>query len=419
MEQDNFIGSLQEHLQQRAPLLGARPEELYRIEEERQGDCFRARVVLRNVRGGGDRFMGWSPWHRTVKQARQASARRALVDLANEHPHDPTSRPLVVHIHPPSHGSGNTSMSYAQVAALPVGYDRLVPPPTMLWSEVREPLAHAKEDLDLRSNFEDDSSSEGDLSNGLAVKDRTSMAPTNLGALGEEYAFWWLRQQPWVQSVVWLNLDADAQHDHDFECLVDKEGFGRSHVEVKTRWRGCRRAAPSLRQANRLRDAEDDFMLLIVGNFRNLFADPLESPVVRCLPNVLEERILISEECVGFVIGKNGTNVKRIVTESKARVCIRQAGKTMQHEARISAVDRSTLEIATALIEGTFVRISIPIPLQSVGQVIGRKGTAIRYLQQETGARIQIAVDGDLASAKIKGPLKCVERARMMLEELC
>ena len=283
----------------------------------------------------------------------------------------------------------------------------------------RKPI-HAEEELDpCFSSFEDDSPSEGDLSNGLATTDRASMAPANLGALGEEYAFWWLRQQPWVQSVVWLNMDADAQHDHDFECVVDNEGFGRSHVEVKTRWRGCRRAAPSLRQGNRLRHAEDDFMLLIVGNFRNLFADPPEPPVVRCIPNVLEERILIPEECVGFVIGKNGTNVKRIVTESKARVRIRQAGETMQHEARISAVDRSALETATALIEGTFVRISISIPLQSVGRVIGRKGTAIRYLMQQTGARIQIAVDGDLASAEIKGPLKCFERARKMLVELC
>lgn len=197
-------------------------------------------------------------------------------------------------------------------------------------------------------------------------------------------------QQPWVQRVKWLNADDDAQLDHDFECIVDdSEGFGRSHIEVKTRWRGCRRAAPSQRQACRLSDPEDDYMLLVVGNFRNLFvgAKP-EPPVVRCLPNVLVEHLELPMEYVNFVIGKSGKNVKRIEEESKAKVQIVDDGGV--YEIRISAVERCAMKRAIHLVEETFVIISVTIPRRSVGKVIGRKGATVQSLRKRTGTRIQL-----------------------------
>lgn len=102
-----------------------------------------------------------------------------------------------------------------------------------------------------------------------------SDAPVNLGKLGEEYVFWWLLQQPWIHGVKWPNADRNAQLDHDFVCKIDdSEGFGRSHIEVKTRWRGCHRAAPSLS------DPDDNYMLLVEGYFQNLFATAKPEPLV-------------------------------------------------------------------------------------------------------------------------------------------
>lgn len=157
----NFIGELQEHLQQLAPLLGARPEELYRIEEDHvRNNCFRARVILRNVREGGERCMRWSPLCSKMKRARQAAAQVALEDLVKEqlHPHDPTTRLVVVHTQAQrtSTRSGNLPLSYATVASLPVGYDEVFPNAVMLWSEVRKRYNDVDELSDASSSLEEE-----------------------------------------------------------------------------------------------------------------------------------------------------------------------------------------------------------------------------------------------------------------------
>ena len=110
--------------------------------------------------------------------------------------------------------------------------------------------------------------------------------PSNLGTLGEEWAFAWLKQQKWVKpgTLVWLNERGEAHDSHDFEC-VSLKSPGRRHIEVKTRWRRFKGASASARQRERVLDPEDDYLLLIIGFFENVFqCDPI-APQVRLLPN--------------------------------------------------------------------------------------------------------------------------------------
>jgi hypothetical protein len=110
--------------------------------------------------------------------------------------------------------------------------------------------------------------------------------PQNLGELGEKWAFEWLQKQEWVKpgSLVWLNENGEAHEDHDFEC-VSLKSPGRNHIEVKTRWCRFKRTAASARQQERVINPDDDYMLMVVGFFENMFQSEPKPPLVRLLPN--------------------------------------------------------------------------------------------------------------------------------------
>jgi len=115
-----------------------------------------------------------------------------------------------------------------------------------------------------------------------------SFPPSNLGRLGEEYVYAWLRLQSWVepQSVHWLNQHEELYEDHDIQGSLTS-GRRCCHVEVKTTWGHFGNVAVSRRQLVRLQDSNDDNILLLVGHFRNLFAEVASPPDVRILSNVI------------------------------------------------------------------------------------------------------------------------------------
>ena len=88
--------------------------------------------------------------------------------------------------------------------------------------------------------------------------------------MGEIYALRWLERQPWVEtgSVKWLNENMETS-TRDLECTPIAHP-GRKNIEVKTRWQGFKRAGASRAQRKRLFDPNDDYMLLVIGFFKNL-----------------------------------------------------------------------------------------------------------------------------------------------------
>lgn len=107
---------------------------------------------------------------------------------------------------------------------------------------------------------------------------RAQALPTNLGHLGEEYACRYLSCQPWIQPDSVKHLTSEG-NDYACACVPLAEP-GRSTVEVKTRWDGCR-VKLSARQLSRLLDPSDDYMLLVVGDASRLFESPPSPPQVR------------------------------------------------------------------------------------------------------------------------------------------
>jgi hypothetical protein len=235
----NYIGILQERLQAWAPGLGARPEELYFIEEERipqapTGFLFNTRVVLINTTDAdGKRRMPWSRGHSKIKPARQSAAEGALVELhaTGARPHDPSQMAVAV-------GLQHRSMGlHASTATLSVAMEAVLPPLDDLVG-VKAIVSFARQAgvlitpnsgantlgmFDLTFEMPKESGVGVGASarrDGASRQVQDQQIPPNLGQLGEEYAAAWVQQQPWSApgSVKWLNSDADVQDDHDLEC---------------------------------------------------------------------------------------------------------------------------------------------------------------------------------------------------------
>lgn len=74
----------------------------------------------------------------------------------------------------------------------------------------------------------------------------------------------------------------------DLECTPNAHP-GRKNIEVKTRWQRFKRAGATRAQRERLLDPTDDYMLLVIGFFKNLMPSdgtPASPPQVRVFPNL-------------------------------------------------------------------------------------------------------------------------------------
>jgi hypothetical protein len=123
-----------------------------------------------------------------------------------------------------------------------------------------------------------------------AATEQSDPIPATIGALGEEYATAWLNsaaaEAAWATQAVWINEAAEQEQSHDIECEVTGAGPGRVYIEVKTHWGSGTRAAPSARQMARLRDQSDDYLLLLLTDFSNLYGQPPTPPGIRLYPSV-------------------------------------------------------------------------------------------------------------------------------------
>ena len=373
MAMPNYINEMQEHLQAGAPALGCRPEMLWKWDVDRLNEqSFRFRVVLlHTVDPSGTWTMPWGEGCVGKKLAKQDAARRALVELRRTHsqPHDASSIPLAVAVAARSSGVGSVETGFndlaiVEAATLPELDDDLLGIIPVVCS-ARQRGVHITAEAGATTLGEylltfgpsigsGDGDGDGDGGGGgggsLTRPSRAhraifSTAPPNLGKLGEEFAAAWLRRQPFVapESVRWLNCDNDAAEDHDLECepLADP---GRRHIEVKTRWRKCRHTMSS-RQLQRLLDPDDDYMLLVVGNFYRVFDDkgPFNLPDIRVLhsPNSrsgpAHAHVATSSDVVPDRTAGNGAVTGEIVATTNE-----EPGDTISYAACAASVARAS-----------------------------------------------------------------------------
>ena len=121
-------------------------------------------------------------------------------------------------------------------------------------------------------------------------------------------------------------------------------------------------------------------------------------------PN-FELRCLIENSAVGGLIGRSGSNVKRVREESGAFVSIlatdnRQVTeRILTIKGSIDSIAKAVLIISQLLIDGgsdvsrsaDTTALKVLVHKSAVGAVIGKAGAVIKETQNETGARIQVS----------------------------
>ena len=164
------------------------------------------------------------------------------------YPHDPSRVPLVVSMTGSGSGSGSRGAAGAELM-LPDLVGLLAVDPVIM-----TPAATGAGYLAC-SNFSDtDSDGEDSVVHRMTTIASSmtplsvapkSLPPSNLGSLGEQYAVKWLSAQSWLVpgSVEWENAVVQAV-TRDIVCQP-RGPPGRSHVEVKTRWRRFKKAGAS------------------------------------------------------------------------------------------------------------------------------------------------------------------------------
>ena len=128
---------------------------------------------------------------------------------------------------------------------------------------------------------------------------------------------------------------------------------------------------------------------------------------------LIEFRFLIDNAQVGGLIGRAGTNVKKVREESGAFVSIMKSDSRSVHErimlikGTVEQIGKAALFIAELLIEAaqskdrpTSLSSSIPadqaqlrllVHKLAVGAIIGKAGAVIKETQEKTGARVQVS----------------------------
>ena len=116
---------------------------------------------------------------------------------------------------------------------------------------------------------------------------------------------------------------------------------------------------------------------------------------------------------VPLIVGKGGVNIKRLQTESGAKIDIERGMTVVGIFGTEEAVAKAKKMIQTQLADSTYSE-TVECAAGSIGAVIGKGGETIRSIQEESGARVN--VERDPPSVKILGSKETVTKARKLVE---
>jgi heterogeneous nuclear rnp K-like protein 2 len=121
--------------------------------------------------------------------------------------------------------------------------------------------------------------------------------------------------------------------------------------------------------------------------------------------NNLSIRLLVTSKEAGILIGKDGSQVTLLREESNSRISISKMVPKVNE--RIVQITGTVESIRLVLIIDKALRLvvetlgqdepktncSLLVPHQLAGAIIGKQGSRIKSIQQETGAKITISKD--------------------------
>jgi far upstream element-binding protein len=149
-------------------------------------------------------------------------------------------------------------------------------------------------------------------------------------------------------------------------------------------------------------------------------------------PSMKTEEMFVPREVVGLVIGRGGDTLKRIQSESHAKIQVDQENRDApQRRVTIMASSQEDIQKAKALIEEIMSppqrsvgrqTIQMGVPGRVVGSIIGRGGESIRELQEKSGAKIQIDPNAEPLRGErminITGDSQAIDRAKQLIQDI-
>jgi far upstream element-binding protein len=140
-------------------------------------------------------------------------------------------------------------------------------------------------------------------------------------------------------------------------------------------------------------------------------------------------KFVVPRTAVGLIIGRGGEMIKRIASESGARVQFEQDDGSNPLEC-VACIDGSNSQIAraTSMIRDLVNRssaetqkpsITMLVPISKTGLVIGKGGEVIKKINRETGARVELSrdppIDGVNNFFVIRGDPHQIESAKQAI----
>jgi len=138
--------------------------------------------------------------------------------------------------------------------------------------------------------------------------------------------------------------------------------------------------------------------------------------------------VKIPKESVGVVIGREGSNIKEIQAKTNTRINFKDELETETH--RIAGIrglpgDVSYAEILinqTIANQPRIERLTMFVPVSSVGRIIGKQGDNIRLIQSVSGCKVDVE-RGEVGSpalerkVMLKGTSQQISAAKKMIDE--
>jgi hypothetical protein len=123
----------------------------------------------------------------------------------------------------------------------------------------------------------------------------------------------------------------------------------------------------------------------------------------------------VSDRLVPIIIGRGGSNIKRLIAESGAQVDLDRSSRRVTVRGRKAQVAKA-VAMLDELVGEAGEEEEIPVPARQLGLIIGRGGATIRQLQADSGATIDVRKD--VNSVKVRGSAAQVEKATGLIREL-
>jgi len=131
--------------------------------------------------------------------------------------------------------------------------------------------------------------------------------------------------------------------------------------------------------------------------------------------DVDEHERTVPMQTIPVIIGKGGSNIKRLKQDSGATFDLDRTTGRLRIQGSKTMVAKGC-ELLDELLEQNGGALELRVQPRQIPLIIGRGGSTIRQLQQDSGA--SIAVQKEESVVRMRGSMQAVEMAKLLIEQL-